>query len=306
MELGRALRVKVSSRHVRHSFGCLCVKLCMHMLSLHVIPVLCYCSCFVLFCINRCIDVMVALFVQAKARWADRLSSLSAVSSSASCFPSFTTSSVDAGSLRLMSIVLDVVRPSYADRQLLHRPLLSCRGLWFDQASCGSRRAVIPNMFALGSSSGSCLKAVFSVCIFQYVSSSFLSTSVLDWHYACLQTRNVVETNQCPSAFPLLVVLFVPGPAALAPPCSTRASSLLWMRGSVRAQTYLAGVWLAFGWCLAVVSGDLPRARTRPAGVRLHWLAGGCLCGGPTGTIAEGYNATSTRHSIAMCIAMSC
>ena len=155
-------------------------------------------------------------------------------------------------------------------------------------------------MFALGSSSGSCLKAVFSVCMFQCVLSSFLSTSVLDWHYACLQTRNVVETNQCPSAFPFLVVLFVPGPAALAPPCSTRASSLLWMRGSVRAQTYLAGVWLAFGWCLAVVSGDLPRARTWPAGVRLHWLAGGCLCGGPTGTAAEGYNATSTGHSIAM------
>ena len=137
-------------------------------------------------------------------------------------------------------------------------------------------------MFALGSSSGSCLKAVFSVCIFQYVSSSFLSTSVLDWHYACLQTRNVVETNQCPSAFPFLVVLFVPGPAALAPPCSTRASSLLWMRGSVRAQTHLAGVWLAFGWRLAGVwllsQGICPAREPGPqASGCTGWLVDVCV-----------------------------
>ena len=138
-------------------------------------------------------------------------------------------------------------------------------------------------MFALSSSLGSCLKAVFLFkCVYSSAFRAHSCRPLLDWHYACLQTRNVVETNQCPSAFPFLVVLFVPGPAALAPPCATRASSLLWMRGSVRAQTYLAGVWLAFGWCLAVVSGDLPRARTWPAGVRLHWLAGGCLCGAPT------------------------
>ena len=33
-------------------------------------------------------------------------------------------------------IVVCVDGPQYADRQPLHRPLLPCCGLWFDEASC--------------------------------------------------------------------------------------------------------------------------------------------------------------------------
>ena len=100
------------------------------------------------------------------------------------------------------------------------------------------------------------------------VLSSFLSASVLDWHYACLQTRNVVEANRRPSAFHFLVVLFVPaaGPAAMAPPFFPGHHSSCYGCGDLPGPrpiwcprcwpagfslgAWLAGVWLVFGCCL--------------------------------------------------------
>ena len=69
---------------------------------------------------------------------------------------------------------------------------------------------------------------------------------------------------------------------------------------------WLAGVWLVFGWCLAVVAGGWAREpgpqAPRP---QLHWLdgaSGGCLREGPTSTMAKGYN--TTRHWMWHCPVM--
>ena len=70
----------------------------------------------------------------------------------------------------------------------------------------------------------------------------------------------------------------------------------------------LASVWLVFGCCRR---GLGPRTRPAAAGPRpqphCSWLAGasgarGCLCAGPTSTMAEGYNAT--RHWMLHCPVM--
>ena len=66
-----------------------------------------------------------------------------------------------------------------------------------------------------------------------------VETSVLDWHYACLQTRNVVETNQCPSAVPLscgavdvrALSRAVPAHGKIAPPWASYL--VLWVWASV-------------------------------------------------------------------------
>ena len=88
------------------------IKSCMRMLSLHVNPCAVLLA-FVLYCINRCIDVMVALLCR------QRLDGLTSCRLCLLChrqhraFPSFTTSSFDAGSV-------DIQCPRYADRQVLY------------------------------------------------------------------------------------------------------------------------------------------------------------------------------------------
>ena len=80
------------------------MKSCMRMLSLHVNPCAVLLA-FVLYCINRCIDVMVALLCR------QRLDGLTSCRLCLLChrqhraFPSFTTSSFDAGSVGLTSSV---------------------------------------------------------------------------------------------------------------------------------------------------------------------------------------------------------
>ena len=80
------------------------IKSCMRMLSLHVNPCAVLLA-FVLYCINRCIDVMVALLCR------QRLDGLTSCRLCLLChrqhraFPSFTTSSFDAGSVGLTSSV---------------------------------------------------------------------------------------------------------------------------------------------------------------------------------------------------------
>ena len=134
----------------------------------------------------------------------------------------------------------------------------------------------------------------------------------------CLQTRNVVETNQCHSAviFPVLM------------PCVAMQSLLdlgrpiWWPRcwpAVFSLSAWLAGVWLVFSWCLAVAAGGWahkpgPQApRPQP-----HWLAGasgahGCLCVGPTRTMAKGHNASDSALDAALpcyasygCVTKSC
>ena len=127
-----------------------------------------------------------------------------------------------------------------------------------------------------------------------------LSTSVHDWHYAWLQTRNAVETNQCPSAVPLscgaaLSCNAVPAYGKIASPWAS--CLVLWVWASVRAGIFglpaagrlgfpsaggwLAGVWLVFGWRLRGL-GRRTRPAPWPAALRMQlagwWLFN--LCGG--------------------------
>ena len=164
------------------------------------------------------------------------------------------------------------------------------------------RYAVFLNIFF---GLGSCLKAVLSFkCVYSSANRAHFCVPQFLSGNACLQTRNVAETNQCPSA----VCISHHATLSVVPRRGRNAGGPFWSPRCWPAEfslgERLAGVRLVVGWCLAVVSMGWAR-EPRPQATWLQ-LVGGCLCGGPTGTIAKGRNSAmnSTRHRMWHCPVM--